>query len=187
MTDGSRGAGTPQAVGMSEEALKAKLEVIQNTLDHKPGTFHVLGLMAAVVALPVGLLAAWFPSKMSDVEAAVERAATASESADKNSQAALAETQGVAARIDSLVIAIARGEARLDSPAKLMALSRLLPTDVYTSLVQSGKVAGFRHAEFDDKHWFFIDQAGYNQLSSAEQGAVEASFGRYNARLVIEE
>lgn len=172
--------------GNSTGAIEAELKIIDSKISQKPGALGVFGLILAGLAIPFAIVVAWFPREIDALSASIVELKASVDDASLNASAAATASSEVAARIDGLVVSIARGDARAGSES-LVALSEFLPRETFVSLQLGGKLESFRYSDFNGAKWVFVKRPDFNELTAEEQDAVSVSLARYDVRFFVDE
>jgi hypothetical protein len=162
-------------------------------------TFAGGAVAIALVAIPTFV---WLPREFEDLYAQSTAARNESNLARIASEEARAASVSTLDKIDNLIIAIARMDAKpmldflIEGENGTFQLSlggeidnkfsALLPPDVFDLIAASGEMDSFKYSNFAGDDWVFIDAAAFNQFSLDEQRAIEESLERTKARFVVE-
>ena len=162
-------------------------ENLRRELQTKPGIWAIVGAMAAITAIPIAILAVWFPREIDglrrDVTLASENAAAAAMEAEAARQA----SQQVLDRLDGLVVAIARNDATQPFNSGFVALQKLLPRDLVAAIEAAQVQKAFRYSNFGGEQWIFVNSKAFNCLSSDNQNSILQAFQRVDARFTSDE
>ena len=149
--------------------------------------------MSAVIAAPLIFMSFWINSELGKVNdtlkfltAEVQKVGASAAQSAASSASSEKVSRELFSRIEKLVVAIARGNARMNEPGKTVAFYRVLPREMYGKMIKAGKLDRFLYTNFDGTDWFFVEQANFNLLTSDEQRVMKISIEQYDARLEVE-
>lgn len=179
---------------MSEEdhvnalgAESSSTDDLRSELREKPGIWAIAATMAAVIAIPVGILAVWFPREIDglrrDVMLSVEQASASVVEAE----AAKETSEKVLDRLENLVFSIARNDATQSFNNGFIAVSEFLPRDLVAAVEAAKAQSAFRYSNFGGDKWVFINSQVFNRLDSDKQRALSEALQRVDARVTVDE
>lgn len=175
--------------------LEHQLSLLRSELGSKPSGYAVAGLMAGIIALPflgLTIYTSSLESRLGALQLGVEAAVDLSDRSATASSLAAEASSATLARVDNLILAIARSSAQSEVEwGNLIAweskLKEIFPADIYAKLVSNQMLSNFKYSDFDGRDWIFVTRANFNALNSDIQAAIVESLKRGSVEFHIDE
>ena len=147
-----------------------------------------------MVAIPTFI---WLPREFDEIRGIATLAKDEAVQARLFSEESRNASTSAGEKIDDLVIAIARMDAKpvdelilaadgITFSGKMNIFGKLLPPDVFGVVMSSGRVSDFMYSDFGGDTWIFIKKSSYLEFDLEQQKMIEDALARSDVNFVVE-